>query len=50
MKENYVRIKISILINKLNSRLELEEKRIKKFGDGFEEIILKVIERDKEGD
>lgn len=50
MKENYVRIKISISINKLNSRLEPEEKRIKKLGDGFEEITLKAIERDKEGD
>lgn len=50
MKENYVRIKISISINMLNSRLEPEEKRIRKLGDGSEEITLKAIERDKEGD
>lgn len=50
MKENYVRIKISISINMLHSRLEPEEKRIRKLGDGSEEITLKAIERDKEGD
>lgn len=49
MTKSYVRIKISILISMISRSLETDEKRISKLKQRSEEITLKAIDRDKEG-
>lgn len=49
MTKSFVRINISILISMISRSLETDEKRISKLKQRSEEITLKAIDRDKEG-
>ena len=49
MTKSFVRTKISILISMISRSLETDEKRISKLKQRSEEITLKAIDRDKEG-
>lgn len=49
MTKSFVRIKISILISMISRSLETDEKRISKLKQRSEEITVKAIDRDKEG-